>query len=95
MKPASLIFEGLVGALDHFRDRRLPELFCGLSDAGGSKVLTIRNPSLPPSVRRLEIDRLRVGPCLGFRREETRFHIYRVDVTGGELRTEIALDYRE
>src|SRR5262249_53580042 len=27
---AALVFDGLIGALEHFRDRRLPELFCGM-----------------------------------------------------------------
>ncbi|MBS1151238.1 MAG: hypothetical protein H6Q89_2936, partial [Myxococcaceae bacterium] len=37
-KPAARIFEGLVLALEHFRDRRLPELFCGLRPEGGALV---------------------------------------------------------
>lgn len=130
-QPATRIFEGLLAALDHFRDRRLPELFCGLRPDGGGLVpypvacspqawasaapflllqaslglhvdgrtggILIRNPNLPPSVNRLDIDRLRVGEAmvsLGFRREGTRCHVDRVEVTGGELRTDIALDFQ-
>jgi glycogen debranching enzyme len=127
-KPAALIFDALVAALDHFRDRRLPELFCGMPNNGvlvpypvacspqawasaapflllqaalgihidaRAGVLSIRNPSLPPSIGRLEIDRLWVGASqvsLGFRREGRRCHVYRLEVTGADLRTEIALD---
>jgi glycogen debranching enzyme len=67
-----------------------------LDGRGGG--LLIRNPSLPPSVGRLDIDGLRVGNAtvsLGFRREGQRCHVDRAEITGGELRTEIALDLTE
>jgi glycogen debranching enzyme len=130
--PASRIFEGMVSALEQFRDRRLPELFCGLPPDGGglvpypvacspqawasaapflllqaalglhidgrARTLTIHNPTLPPSVRQLEIERLRIANSLvslGFRREDSHCHVYRLEVTGDALRTEISLDLRE
>ncbi|HEX5661536.1 MAG TPA: glycogen debranching N-terminal domain-containing protein [Polyangiales bacterium] len=35
---ASVVFDGLISAMAHFRDRRLPELFCGLSREDGNLV---------------------------------------------------------
>jgi glycogen debranching enzyme len=57
--------------------------------------LTIRNPRLPPQVRRLEIEHMRVGNVLvsmRFRRLGRRCHIDHLDVVGGALKTEIELD---
>jgi len=36
--PAMRVFDGILGAASHFRDRRLPELYCGLPRSGGSLV---------------------------------------------------------
>jgi glycogen debranching enzyme len=57
--------------------------------------LTIRNPRLPPQVRRFEIDHMRIGNVLvsmRFRRLGKRCHIDHLDVVGGALKTEIELD---
>jgi glycogen debranching enzyme len=35
---ASAVFDGLIAAMTHFRDHRLPELFCGLPREGGNLV---------------------------------------------------------
>lgn len=35
---ATAVFEGLIAAMHHFRDRRLPELFCGLAREEGNLV---------------------------------------------------------
>jgi len=35
---AARVFDGILAAASHFRDRRLPELYCGLPRAGGSLV---------------------------------------------------------
>ncbi len=38
MDHACRVFETLVAAMGHFRDHRLPELYCGMSDAGDTLV---------------------------------------------------------
>ena len=37
-REASVVFEGMMHAAAHFRDRRLPELFCGMPRSSGSLV---------------------------------------------------------
>jgi glycogen debranching enzyme len=57
--------------------------------------LTIRNPRLPPQVRRLEIEHMRIGNVLvsmRFRRLGKRCHVDHLEVVGGPLKTEIELD---
>jgi glycogen debranching enzyme len=38
MAPACRVFESLVAAMSYFRDRRLPELYCGMSSVGDGLV---------------------------------------------------------
>ncbi len=127
-KEAAQVLAGLVAALDGFRDRRWPELFCGMDRESGLLVrypvacspqawaaaapyllvqsmlgiavdapagrLRVVGPVMPPSVRELTIERLRVGSArvsLRFRREDQRCHVDLVDVVGGPVKTEIEL----
>jgi glycogen debranching enzyme len=58
-------------------------------------ILSIRNPRLPPYIRRLEIHSMRVGNSLvslRFRRVGNRTQVDPLDVTGAALRTEIEID---
>jgi len=123
---AMRVFDGILGAASHFRDRRLPELYCGLPSTGGSLVrypvacspqawasaapflllqavlgieadavngrLAIVQPALPASIKRLEIDDLRVGDArvsIHFERAGAQCRVVRLDVRGGPLRTEV------
>jgi hypothetical protein len=64
------------------------------ADATGSKLI-IRNPRLPPSLRRVECRGMRVGSSIvgmRFRRVGTRCHVDRLEVEGGPLKTEIEID---
>jgi glycogen debranching enzyme len=64
------------------------------ADAPGGR-LTVKNPRLPPSIRKLELKGMRVGAALvdiGFRRVGKRCHVDRLDVTGGPLRTAIHVE---
>jgi glycogen debranching enzyme len=125
---ACTVFEALVAAMGYFRDRRLPELFCGMSRSpktlvrypvacspqawaaaapflllqavlglhidGPAQRVTIRNPSIPRSMTRLELDRLRVGSSrisLRIRRFGKRCHVDRFDIEGAPLRTNVEL----
>jgi glycogen debranching enzyme len=129
MEHASRVFEAMVRAMTSFHDRRLPELFCGMSRAEGTLVrypvacspqawaaaapflllqavlgihvdgprrrLWIRNPQMPPSMSRVDIERLRVGASrvsLRIRRLGKNCQVDRLDVTGAPLRTEIVLE---
>ncbi len=122
-------FDGLYAAMSYFRDRRLPELFCGIGKRSGALVrypvacspqawasaapflliqsilgieadaphrrLVVKNPRLPRSVRKLEIQGMRVGSALvsiSFRRTGARCHVDKLDVTGGPLKTDILID---
>jgi glycogen debranching enzyme len=122
-------FDGLYAAMTYCKDRRLPELFCGIGKRSGALVrypvacspqawasaapfllvqsilgleadapggrLVVKNPHLPTSVRKLELHGLRIGSALvdiGFRRAGKRCHVDKLDVTGGPLKTEIAVD---
>ncbi len=123
------VFEGLHAAMGHFRDHRLPELFCGIARADGPVVrypvacspqawaaatpflllqsalgieadaparrLVVRNPQLPPFLRRVELRRMRVGTSLvsmRFRRVAKRCHVEALEVEGPPLRVQIDLD---
>lgn len=127
MDHACSVFEALVGAMDHLPDRRLPELYCGMTrgaalvrypvacspqawasaapflllqavlgihvDARAQRLL-VRNPKMPESIRRVEIDGLRVGRSrvsLRLRRVGKRCHVDRLDVSGAPLRTFVEL----
>lgn len=122
-------FDGLAAAMAYFRDRRLPELFCGIGKRSGAVVrypvacspqawasaaplllvqsilgieadaphrrLVIKNPRLPRTVRKLEIQGMRIGSALvsiSFRRSASRCHVDKLDVTGGPLKTDILID---
>jgi glycogen debranching enzyme len=122
------ILEGFVAALDVFRDRRLPELFCGMDRESGGLVrypvacspqawaaaapylmlqsalgvnpdaparrLLVRDPYLPPSVREIVFERLRIGDArvtLRFQREAGRCHVDVLDIVGGPVQTVIEL----
>jgi glycogen debranching enzyme len=129
MEHAAVVFEAMARSMTYFRDRRLPELFCGMSREEGTLVrypiacspqawsaaapflllqavlgihidgtsrrLWIRNPHMPPSMNRIDIERLRVGASrisLRIRRVGKRCHVDRLDVTGAPLRTEIVIE---
>jgi glycogen debranching enzyme len=129
MGHASRVFESIVRAMTYFHDRRLPELYCGMSRSEGTLVrypvacspqawaaaapflllqavlgihidatkprLWIRNPHMPPSVSRIDLERLRVGGSrvsLRFKRVGKRCQVDRLDVTGAPLRTEIVIE---
>lgn len=126
MGHARQVFEATARAMQHFRDRRLPELFCGTSSSdetlvrypvacspqawaaaapflmlqamlgihidGPGRRLAIRNPQMPTFMKRLDIDRLRVGRSrisLRIRRVGKRCHVDRLDVTGESLRSQV------
>jgi glycogen debranching enzyme len=126
MGHARRVFEATARAMHHFRDRRLPELFCGTSSShetlvrypvacspqawaaaapflmlqamlgihidGPGRRLAIRNPQMPAFMKRLDIDRLRVGRSrisLRIRRVGKRCHVDRLDVTGEPLRSQV------
>ena len=126
---AERVFDGMYEAMGFFSDRRLPELFCGVSRGAGPLVrypvacspqawaaaapflllqsllgvhvnaagarLAIRNPRLPPYIKRLELRSLRIGHSsvtIGFRRTGKRCQIDRLDVTGAPLKTEVEID---
>ena len=129
MGHASLVFEAIARAMPYFRDRRLPELFCGMSrndrtlvrypvacspqawaaaapflllqavlgihiDGPGQR-LWIRNPHMPPSMSRVDVEGLRVGGSrisLRIRRIGKRCHVDRFDVVGAPIRTEIVIE---
>lgn len=129
MDHASQVFDAMARALARFHDRRLPELFCGMSGPertlvrypvacspqawaaaapflllqavlgihidGPRGCLWIKNPRMPSSMSRLDIERLRVGAsrislrlrCIG-----KYCHVDRLEVTGAPLRTEIVIE---
>ena len=126
---AERVFHGMYLAMEYFPDRRLPELFCGVSRESGPLVrypvacspqawaaaapflllqsllgmhvnapdgrLAIRNPRLPPYIRRLELRSLRIGHSvvtIRFRRAGKRCQVDRLDVTGAPLKTDIQID---
>ena len=129
MDHASRVFETMAHAMSSIRDRRLPELFCGMSRAEGNLVrypvacspqawaaaapflllqavlgihvdgpgrrLWIRNPHMPPSISRVDVEGLRVGGSrvsLRIRRVGKNCQVDRLDVTGAPLRTEIVIE---
>ncbi len=122
-------FDGLYAAMGYFRDRRLPELFCGIGKRSGALVrypvacspqawasaapllliqsilgieadaprarLAIKNPRLPRSVRKLELQGMRIGGALvdiSVRRVGKRCHVDKLDVTGGPLKADIQIE---
>lgn len=128
MDHACAIFEALVAAMADFSDRRLPELYCGVSRDrrlvrypvacspqawasaapflllqavlgihidGPSQRLLIRNPRMPNSVSRVELNGLRVGQSrvsIRMNRSGKHCHVDRLDVTGAPLRTFVELE---
>jgi glycogen debranching enzyme len=121
-------FDGLYAAMGYCRDKRLPELYCGMGRRSGALVrypvacipqawasaapllllqsilgiradaprgrLIVKNPALPRSVRKLEIQGMRIGSSLvsaRFRRVGSRCHVDKLEVTGGALKTEIEI----
>jgi len=123
------VFDALARAMPCLRDRRLPELYCGMSGQEGSLVrypvacspqawaaaapflllqavlgihldgphgrLWIRNPRMPSSMNRIDIDRLRVGASqvsLRICRSGKHCHVERLDVLGAPLRTEVVTE---
>jgi glycogen debranching enzyme len=129
MNHACRVFEAMAHAMAYFRDRRLPELFCGMSQREGTLVrypvacspqawsaaapflllqavlgihvdaprrrLWIRNPQMPASMSRIDIEGLRVGASrvsLRIRRVGKRCHVDRLDVVGAPVRTEIVIE---
>jgi glycogen debranching enzyme len=129
MDHAARVFETMSHAMTYFRNRRLPELYCGMSRTEGTLVrypvacspqawaaaapflllqavlgihvdgpgrrLWIRNPRMPGSMTRMDIERLRVGGSrisLRIRCVGKRCHVDRLDVIGAPLRTEIVIE---
>ena len=128
MDQASAVFEALIESMDHLLDRRLPELYCGITRGaalvrypaacspqawataapflllqavlgihldGPAQRIVVRNPKMPESLRRVEIDGLRVGRSrvsLRLRRAGKRCHVDRIDVTGAPLRTLVEVE---
>ena len=124
---AIMIFQALYDAALHFREHRLPELFCGIerqfkSDpvhypvscspqawAAGAHFLlltgllglrpnadrgelAIVDPHLPPFLRTLRIENLRIGSsriALDFKRDGERTHCNVVDVRGKKIEISI------
>jgi glycogen debranching enzyme len=67
----------------------------GLHADAPRRRMAVRNPRLPPFVRRLEMHGLRVGNShvsMRFRRVGGRCQVDRLDVTGAPLKTEIEID---
>jgi glycogen debranching enzyme len=67
----------------------------GLHADAPSGRLTIRNPSLPPSVEWVRFEGLRIGEArvdVRLHRVERRVHVDRFDVTGGALQAQIELE---
>jgi glycogen debranching enzyme len=128
MEPACKVFQAIGAAMGEFRDRRLPELYCGMSKTaahlvrypvacspqawaaaapflllqavlgihinGAKQSLSVRTPHMPDSVKRIEIEGLRVGSSrisLRIRRVGRRCHVDRLDVSGAPLRTTIEI----
>lgn len=57
--------------------------------------LVIKNPRLPGTLRKLELQGLRIGSSLvdiGFKRGGRRCHVDKLNVTGGPLKTSIEID---
>jgi glycogen debranching enzyme len=71
------------------------EAILGLEpDARGGR-LRVRNPQLPPSVRRLEVTGLQLGDAkvsLRFLRDNARCHVDLLDISGGHARVQIDLE---
>ena len=127
-REASQLFQGLYEAALHFRDYRLPELFCGIErkgkgepvhypvscspqawasgtpflmltallglrpDAARAK-LQIVDPHLPPFLRRLRMENLRIGATrvtVDFERSGNRTYCNVARVEGGKLAVSVA-----
>jgi glycogen debranching enzyme len=124
---ASIVFQALYDAALHFREYRLPELFCGIGHqfksepvhypvscspqawAAGAPFLlltgllglrpcaargelAIVNPHLPPFLKSLRIENLRVGSSritLAFKREGERTNCNVLDVQGDQIKVSI------
>ena len=124
---ASIVFQALYDAALHFREYRLPELFCGIDRqlkgepvhypvscspqawAAGSpfllltgllglqpcadrKELAIINPHLPPFLKSLRIENLRIGSSrvtLAFERDGERTNCNVVDIRGDQIKVSI------
>jgi glycogen debranching enzyme len=126
---AARVFDGMIEAMGYFKDRRLPELFCGMArDEGGlvrypvacspqawasaapylllqaalglqldapARRLRIFNACLPEALEWVELEGMRIGPtrvALRLRRDGSRVHIERLDVSGPAIRTEVEID---
>jgi glycogen debranching enzyme len=126
-REASIVFQALYDAALHFREYRLPELFCGIDRhlksepvhypvscspqawAAGAPFLlltgllglqphadrgelAIVNPHLPPFLKSLRIENLRIGSSrivLEFKQEGERTHCNVVDVKGDPIKVSI------
>jgi glycogen debranching enzyme len=67
----------------------------GLNADAPRRRLSIKTPILPPYVRRVDLNDLRVGSSvvsMRFRRVGARCHVDRLDVAGAPLRTQIELE---
>jgi glycogen debranching enzyme len=73
----------------------LVQSILGIEADAPRRRLIVKNPHLPPSVRKLEIHGMRVGSAvvsISFRRSAKRCHVDKLDVTGGPLKTDIQID---
>jgi glycogen debranching enzyme len=73
----------------------LIQAILGIHADGPGGRLSVRNPSMPPSMKRITLEGLRVGRSrvhVRFRRVGRRVHVERLDVDGPPLRTDIELD---
>jgi glycosyltransferase involved in cell wall biosynthesis len=71
------------------------EMILGINVNAPAGRLTVKNPALPRSVCRLELDGMRIGSSLvslRFRRIGSRCHVDKLEVAGGSLKTEIEID---
>jgi glycogen debranching enzyme len=128
-REASVVFQALYDAALHFREYRLPELFCGTERqcksepvhypvscspqawAAGAPFLlltgllgmqpradrgelAIVDPHLPPFLRTLRMENLRIGGSritLDFKRDGERTHCNVVDIRGKKIKISVVL----
>jgi hypothetical protein len=67
----------------------------GIHIDGPRRRIIVRNPMMPPSFQRIEIDGLRVAESrvsLRLRRVGKRCHVDRLDVTGPSIRVFVELE---
>jgi glycogen debranching enzyme len=73
----------------------LTQAVLGIHADGPGGRLAIRNPSMPPSMKRISLEGLRVGASrvdVRFRQVGKQVHVERLDVRGPPIRTDIELD---